>query len=90
MVSFGRTYSVVKRSSENSTSNKRTSCLRSCEGEVSSSEILEIRRDEEFKNKEDLTSRRIIEKSSSKKEDEVFLKVSYGEDDYEATKPSNK
>ena len=53
--SFERTYSVVHGSSENSTSTKGTSCVRSCEEEVSSNGIFERRRDETFTNKEEST-----------------------------------
>lgn len=42
------------------------------------------------KRRKDINLRRAIKESSSNKEDEVFLKASYEEDDVEVTKPSYK
>lgn len=58
MTSFGRTYTIVEQSSEESTSNEGTLCVRRCEEEVSSSEIYEIR-----SRKDTSTSGRSIEES---------------------------
>lgn len=60
MGSFERTYSVVERSSEDSSSNDVTSLLRGYEEDTLSNEIFEGRENEAFTNEENPTSRGII------------------------------
>lgn len=73
---------------EDSTSNEENLSMRGCEEEASSDGIFK-RRDKASKNEESQPQGTIGE-SSSNKENEVFLKASYEEDDYEVTNPSYK
>lgn len=76
---------------EDSTSNEKTSLVRGCEGETSSSAIFEKRRENKTSiNEEESISGRTLEESSSNEEDEVCLKSSDKEDDHEVTKLSYK
>lgn len=65
--------------------------MRGCEEEASSSEIFERRTgNKSSTNKDESTSERTIEESSLNEEDEVYLKTSHEENDYEVTKSSYK
>lgn len=89
MISFKRTYSIVERSSEDSTSNEKISSVKGCEEKALSNKIFEKRENIASINQEESTSGKNIKESSFKK-DVVCLKLSHEEEGYEVTKTSYK